>query len=77
MVHVLNHQYRTLKALSPSDSETRLNSLRMKLSSEPQDDLRKEGTGLKDRFIRDFEQEMLLAEAFASRQDLVETVYNW
>jgi len=31
MVHVLNHQYRTLEALSPSDSETRLDSLRIKL----------------------------------------------
>lgn len=67
MFHALNHQYRTLKALSPSDSETRLNSLRMKLGRELQDDLRKEGTGLKDRFIRDFEQETLLAEAFANQ----------
>lgn len=63
MIHVLNHQYRSLKVLRPCDSGTRLNSLRMKLSRELQDDLRKEGTGLKDRFIRDFEQEMLLAEA--------------
>lgn len=47
MVHVLNHQYRTLKALSPSDSETRLNSLRMKLSSELQDDFKKGGDRVK------------------------------
>jgi hypothetical protein len=31
---------------------------------------------LKDRFIRDFDQEVLLAEAFASREDPVETVYH-
>ncbi|MPZ08417.1 MAG: hypothetical protein GEU26_18715 [Nitrososphaeraceae archaeon] len=61
---------------SPSDRETRLNGLRMILGRELNEDLKKEGRILKDRFIRDFEQEILLAEAFASRQDPVETVYH-
>jgi hypothetical protein len=39
------------------------------------EDLRKEGSSLKEWFVRDFEREMLIAEAFAGRQDPVETVY--
>jgi hypothetical protein len=39
-------------------------------------DLRKEGSSLKEWFVRDFEREMLLAEPFAGRQDPVEAVYH-
>lgn len=59
-----------------SDRETRLNSLGMKLGRELEEDFRKEGSGLRERFVRDFEREILLAEAFASRQDPIETVYH-
>jgi hypothetical protein len=61
---------------SSSDRETRLNSLRLKLGRNLDEDLRKEGSSLKEWFIRDFEREMLLAEAFAGQQDPVETVYH-
>jgi hypothetical protein len=56
--------------------ETRLNSLRLKLGRDLTEDLRKEGSGLKEWFLRDFERQMILTEAFASRQDPVETVYH-
>jgi hypothetical protein len=45
------------------DRETRLTSLRLKLGRELSEDLRKEGPSLKKWFIRDFEREILLAEA--------------
>jgi hypothetical protein len=62
--------------MSSSDRETRLNSLRLKLGRDLSEDLRKEGLNLREWFIRDFEREMLLVEAFAARQDPVETVYH-
>ena len=34
------------------------------------------GSDLIDRLIHDFEREILLAEAFASREDPMETVYH-
>lgn len=55
----------------------RLNSFRPKLGRDLNEDLRKEGSSLKEWFVRDFEREMLLAEAFASRQDPVETTEQW
>lgn len=61
---------------TPRDREIRLDSLRMKLGRELEEDLRKAGSGLKDRLNHDFEREMLLAEAFASREDPQETVYH-
>jgi hypothetical protein len=61
---------------SPSDRETRLNSLRLILGRELEEDFRKAGSDLIDRLIRDFEREILLAEAFASREDPIETVYH-
>ncbi|MGH9976586.1 MAG: hypothetical protein ACRD8Z_12235 [Nitrososphaeraceae archaeon] len=61
---------------SSTDRETKLNSLRLKLGRGLNEDLRKEGSSLKEWFVRDFEREMLLAEAFAGRQDPVETVYH-
>ena len=54
----------------------RLNSFRLKLGRDLNEDLRKEGSSLKEWFVRDFEREMLLAEAFAGRQNPVETVYH-
>jgi hypothetical protein len=60
---------------SPSDRETRLNSLRLILGRELEEDFRKAGSDLIDRLIRDFEQEILLDETFASREDPIETVY--
>ena len=36
----------------------------------------KAGSDLMDRLIHDFEREILLAEAFASREDPMETVYH-
>lgn len=57
-----------------SDRETRLNSLGMKLGRRLEEDFQKEGSGLWEMFIRDFEREILLAESFASRQDPTETV---
>jgi hypothetical protein len=59
-----------------SDRENRLNSLRLKLGRDLVEDLRKEGSGLKEWFLRDFEREMILTEAFASRQEPGETVYH-
>ena len=59
-----------------SDRETRLNSLGMKLGRRLEEDFQKEGSGLREMFIRDFEREILLAESFASRQDPTETVYH-
>ena len=61
---------------SSSDREMRLNSFRLKLGRDLNEDLRKEGSSLKEWFVRDFEREMLLAEAFAGRQNPVETVYH-
>jgi hypothetical protein len=61
---------------SPSDRETRLNSLRLILGRELEEDFRKAGSDLMDRLIHDFEREILLAEAFASREDPIETVYH-
>jgi uncharacterized protein YebE (UPF0316 family) len=62
--------------VSSSDRETRLASLRLKLGRDLTEELRKEGSGVMEWFIRDFEREMLLVEAFASRQEPVETVYH-
>ncbi len=59
-----------------SDRETRLNSLGMKLGRRLEEDFQKEGSGLREMFIRDFELEILLTESFASRQDPTETVYH-
>ncbi|MGA6991979.1 MAG: hypothetical protein WBL67_21905 [Nitrososphaeraceae archaeon] len=59
-----------------SDRETRLNSLGMKLGRRLEEDFQKEGSGLREMFIRDFELEILLTELFASRQDPTETVYH-
>ena len=50
---------------SPIDREARLNSLRLKLGRELEEDFRKAGSDLIDRLIHDFEREILLAEAFA------------
>ena len=61
---------------SPSDRETRLNSLRLILGRELEEDFRKAGSDLMERLIRDFEREILLAEAFASREDPIKTVYH-
>ena len=61
---------------SPIDREDRLNSLRLKLGRELEEDFRKAGSDLIDRLIHDFEREILLAEAFASREDPMETVYQ-
>jgi hypothetical protein len=61
---------------SSTDRVTRRNSLRLKLSRDWNEDLRKEGSCLKEWFIRDFEKEMLHQVAFAGRQDPVETVYH-
>jgi hypothetical protein len=61
---------------SPIDREARLNSLRLKLGRELEEDFRKAGSDLMDRLIHDFEREILLAEAFASREDPMETVYH-
>ena len=61
---------------SPIDREARLNSLRLKLGRELEEDYRKAGSDLIDRLIHDFEREILLAEAFASREDPMETVYH-
>jgi hypothetical protein len=47
---------------TPRDREIRLDSLRMKLGRELEEDLRKAGSDLKDRLNHDFEREMLLAE---------------
>jgi hypothetical protein len=58
---------------SPIDREARLNSLRLKLGRELEEDFRKAGSDLIDRLIHDFEREILLAEAFASREDPMET----
>ena len=41
---------------SPSDRETRLNSLRLKLGRELEEDFRKAGSDLMDRLIHDFER---------------------
>jgi hypothetical protein len=41
-----------------------------------EEDFRKAGSDLMDRLIQDFEREILLAEAFASREDPIETVYH-
>ena len=49
---------------SPIDREARLNSLRLKLGRELEEDFRKAGSDLIDRLIHDFEREILLAEAF-------------
>ncbi|HZD36446.1 MAG TPA: hypothetical protein VE130_14680 [Nitrososphaeraceae archaeon] len=62
--------------MSSSDRETRLNSLRLILGRDLSEDLRKERSRLREWFIRDFEREMLLVEAFAARQDPAETVYH-
>jgi hypothetical protein len=59
-----------------SDRETRLIGLQLKLGRDLVEDLRKEGPGLKEWFLRDFEREMILTEAFASRQEPGETVYH-
>lgn len=59
-----------------SERETRLNSLGMKLGRGLEEDFQKEGSGLREMFIRDFEREILLAESFAGRQDPTETVYH-
>jgi hypothetical protein len=59
---------------SPIDRETRLNSLRLKLGRELEEDFRKAGSDLMDRLIHDFEREILLAEVFASREDPMKTV---
>jgi hypothetical protein len=61
---------------SSSDRETRLNSFRLKLGRDLNEDLGKECSSLMELFSRDFEREMLLAEAFAGQQDPVETVYH-
>jgi hypothetical protein len=61
---------------SSSDRETRLNSLRLKLGRGLEEDFRKEGPNLKHWLVRDFEREILLAEAFALRENPVETVYH-
>ena len=61
---------------SPSDRETRLNSLRLILGRELEEDFRKAGSDLMSRLIHDFEREILLAEAFSSREDHIETVYH-
>jgi hypothetical protein len=61
---------------SSSNRETRLNSLRLKLGRELKEDFRKEGPNLKSWLIRDFEREILLAEAFALQENPVETVYQ-
>jgi hypothetical protein len=61
---------------SPSDRETRLNSLRLKLGRELEEDFRKASSDLIDTLIHDFEREILLAESFASREDPMETVYH-
>ncbi|MGH9965232.1 MAG: hypothetical protein ACRD5E_10450 [Nitrososphaeraceae archaeon] len=60
----------------PSDRETRLNSLRLILGRELEEDFRKAGSDLMNRLVRDFEREILLTEAFASREDPIETVYH-
>jgi hypothetical protein len=59
-----------------SDRETRLNSLRLKLGRDLEEDFRKEGPNLKSWLIRDFEREILLAEGFALQENPVETVYH-
>ena len=59
-----------------SDRESRLNSLRLKVGRELEDDIRKEGPNLKQWLILNFEREILLAETFALREDPVETVYH-
>jgi hypothetical protein len=61
---------------SPSDRETRLNSLRLILGRELEEDFRKAGSDLMERLIHDFEREILLAESFASREDPMGTVYH-
>jgi hypothetical protein len=61
---------------SSSDRGMKLNSLRLKLGRELEEDFRKEGPNLKQWLVRDFEREILLAEAFALRENPVETVYH-
>jgi hypothetical protein len=61
---------------NPSDREARLNSLRLKLGRELEEDFRKGGSDLMERLIHDFEREILLAESFAGREDPMETVYH-
>ncbi|MGH9984343.1 MAG: hypothetical protein ACRD8W_10355, partial [Nitrososphaeraceae archaeon] len=43
---------------------------------ELEEDFRKAGSDLMNRLIHDFEREILLAEAFSSREDHIETVYH-
>ena len=62
--------------ISSSDREMRLNSLRLKLGRDLEEDFRKEGSNLKQWLIRDFEREILLAESFALRENPAETVYH-
>lgn len=50
-----------------SDRETRLNSLGMKLGRRLEEDFQKEGSGLREMFIRDFELEILLSHLLAGR----------
>ena len=61
---------------SPIEREARLNSLRLKLGRELEEDFRKADSDLMDRLIHDFEREILLAEGFASREDPMETIYH-
>ena len=49
---------------------------RTKLGRGLEEDFRKEGPNLKHWLVRDFEREILLAEAFALRENPVETVYH-
>jgi hypothetical protein len=74
----LNNRWgqRSSRMANSSDRETMLNSLRLKLGRELTEDLRKEGSGIREWFLRDFEREMILTEAFAGRQEPGETVYH-
>jgi hypothetical protein len=51
-------------------SPTRLNSLRLILGRELEEDFRKAGSDLMDRLFHDFEREILLAEALLAERIL-------